>query len=188
MFRILHRILKLGAVSLLIAGGYLLWDRREQARPLLDYYDVWRVAGYSTPVALPVLEGQVTGMASENAIHFKDARGLKYRIVLAGIDAIIPQNASDAKIRDALRQKIGEQLVGQEGRVCYTMLDATRAGAGFLYLGTNTISYNSEQAAEGNARIPERAMRLLSLREQVYLRNAIRRRSGSLLASGASGG
>ena len=181
MFHTLNRLLKLCAVALLAWGGWWLWTQRSHAQPVIDLYYVWQRTGYTQPEDLPRLQGTVISALSENTVLLEDAAGQKYRIALVGLPPIAPGMPGEVRERKAQTSKLSTLVAGKDGAVAYTVLTPQHFGTGFLYLGTNGISFNSEMMAQGLAHLNPQAIRLLPLQEQAYLRGVVRR-SGSAIA------
>ncbi len=177
MFLALHRLLKLGVVTLWLGLAFLLWQQRERGRPLVDLYEAWRDSGYQQPPALSRMEGTVARVLGENTIQFKTADGQTFNLTIAGV---IPGNAS--KVHDLARRQFAAEtcsnltarFVGQPVSFAHTLLQPNHTGVGFAYVGTNQQNVTVELVAEGRGKLLPQALRVLPIREQLALRAADR--------------
>ena len=188
MFHTLNRLLKLCALALLLWGGWWIWTQRSHAQPLIDLYYVWQRTGYTQPDDLPRLQGTVLSVVSENMVVLEDASGRKYRVALVGLPQVAPGSPGELRERKAQTGKLSGLLAGKEASIAYTALTPQQFGTGFLYLGTNNVSFNSEMTAQGLAHLNPQAIRLLPLHEQAYLRAALRRNPGTMADMRPAGG
>jgi hypothetical protein len=103
MFLLLHRLMKATVVALLLAGAWWLWSRREAARPLVDYYQVWEAAGYREPEPLPRLKGTVTRAVSDTSLYLRDDRGRVWAVGLTGFFGV------DATTREPVLRRLAAE-------------------------------------------------------------------------------
>lgn len=170
--------MKLAVAALWAGMAFLLWQQRERARPLMDLYEAWRDAGYQEPPPLPRLEGTIVKALPGGALQIKDAKGQTYNLTLAGADGMDAGLSRDPmRLRRAaeLRTNLTARLAGQPVEFAYTLLQPNRTGVGFAYLGTNQVNLTMDLVASGQAKIIDKAVHVLPLREQMALRAAERK-------------
>lgn len=171
MFVLLHRLMKAGVLGLWLAGAWWLWTKREAARPLVDYYQVWEAAGYREPEPLPRIKGAVTRAVSDTSVYLRDERGRVWAVGLTGFFGV------EAGTRDPLLRRLAadsrtnlQSLAGQPVELAFTQTNANRTALGYLYVGTNEFGLADEFVAAGRWRAAPTGTRPLPLREQVRLR------------------
>jgi endonuclease YncB( thermonuclease family) len=171
MFLLLHRLMKATVVALLLAGAWWLWSRREAARPLVDYYQVWEAAGYREPEPLPRLKGTVTRAVSDTSLYLRDDRGRVWAVGLTGFFGV------DAATREPVLRRLAAEsrtnlhaLAGQPVELAFTLTNANRTALGYLYVGTNQFGIAEQFVAAGRWKAATDGAKPLPLKEQVRLR------------------
>lgn len=171
MFLLLHRLMKATVVALLLAGAWWLWSRREAARPLVDYYQVWEAAGYREPEPLPRLKGTVTRAVSDTSLYLRDDRGRVWAVGLTGFFGV------DATTREPVLRRLAAEsrtnlqaLAGQPVELAFTLTNANRTALGYLYVGTNQFGIAEQFVAAGRWKAATDGTKPLPLKEQVRLR------------------
>ena len=171
MFLLLHRLMKATVVALLLAGAWWLWSRREAARPLVDYYQVWEAAGYREPEPLPRLKGTVTRAVSDTSLYLRDDRGRVWAVGLTGFFGV------DAATREPVLRRLAADsrtnlhaLAGQPVELAFTLTNANRTALGYLYVGTNQFGIAEQFVAAGRWKAATDGAKPLPLKEQVRLR------------------
>lgn len=171
MFLLLHRLMKATVVALLLAGAWWLWSRREAARPLVDYYQVWEAAGYREPEPLPRLKGTVTRAVSDTSLYLRDDRGRVWAVGLTGFFGV------DAATREPVLRRLAAEsrtnlqaLAGQPVELAFTLTNANRTALGYLYVGTNQFGIAEQFVAAGRWKAATDGTKPLPLKEQVRLR------------------
>jgi endonuclease YncB( thermonuclease family) len=171
MFLILHRLMKATVVALLLAAAWWLWSRREAARPLVDYYQVWEAAGYREPEPLPRLKGTVTRAVSDTSLYLRDDRGRVWAVGLTGFFGV------DAATREPVLRRLAAEsrtnlhaLAGQPVELAFTLTNANRTALGYLYVGTNQFGIAEQFVAAGRWKAATDGAKPLPLKEQVRLR------------------
>jgi endonuclease YncB( thermonuclease family) len=171
MFLLLHRLMKATVVALLLAGAWWLWSRREAARPLVDYYQVWEAAGYREPEPLPRLKGTVTRAVSDTSLYLRDDRGRVWAVGLTGFFGV------DATTREPVLRRLAAEsrtnlqaLAGQPVELAFTLTNANRTALGYLYVGTNQFGIAEQFVAAGRWKAATDGAKPLPLKEQVRLR------------------
>lgn len=171
MFLFLHRLMKAGVFGLWAAGALWLWTKREAARPLVDYYQVWEAAGYREPEPLPRLSGTVTRAVSDTSVYLRDDRGRVWAVGLTGFFGVEPATRDPLLRRLAAESRTNLQaLAGRPVALALTQTNANRTALGYLYVGTNEFGLADEFVAAGRWRAAPTGTRPLPLREQVRLR------------------
>ena len=171
MFLTLHRLMKATVVALLLAAAWWLWSRREAARPLVDYYQVWEAAGYREPEPLPRLKGTVTRAVSDTSLYLRDDRGRVWAVGLTGFFGV------DAATREPLLRRLAAEsrtnlqaLAGQPVELAFTLTNVNRTALGYLYVGTNQFGIAEQFVAAGRWKAATDGAKPLPLKEQVRLR------------------
>jgi endonuclease YncB( thermonuclease family) len=171
MFLLLHRLMKATVVALLLAAAWWLWSRREAARPLVDYYQVWEAAGYREPEPLPRLKGTVTRAVSDTSLYLRDDRGRVWAVGLTGFFGV------DATTREPVLRRLAAEsrtnlqaLAGQPVELAFTLTNANRTALGYLYVGTNQFGIAEQFVAAGRWKAATDGTKPLPLKEQVRLR------------------
>jgi endonuclease YncB( thermonuclease family) len=171
MFLLLHRLMKATVVALLLAAAWWLWSRREAARPLVDYYQVWEAAGYREPEPLPRLKGTVTRAVSDTSLYLRDDRGRVWAVGLTGFFGV------DAATREPVLRRLAAEsrtnlqaLAGQPVELAFTLTNANRTALGYLYVGTNQFGIAEQFVAAGRWKAATDGAKPLPLKEQVRLR------------------
>jgi len=175
MFLALHRLMKAAVLGLMLAGCWWLWTKREVARPLVDYYEVWEAAGYREPEPLPRLKGTVTRAVSDTSLYLRDDRGRVWAVGLTGFFGVDPATRDPRLRRLAAESRTNlNALAGQPVELAFTQTNANRTALGYLYVGTNQFGLADEFVQAGRWRSAPEGLRPLPLKEQVRLRAAER--------------
>ena len=163
--------MKATVVALLLAAAWWLWSRREAARPLVDYYQVWEAAGYREPEPLPRLKGTVTRAVSDTSLYLRDDRGRVWAVGLTGFFGV------DAATREPVLRRLAAEsrtnlqaLAGQPVELAFTLTNANRTALGYLYVGTNQFGIAEQFVAAGRWKAATDGAKPLPLKEQVRLR------------------
>lgn len=171
MFLMLHRLMKAAVLGLMLMAAWWLWSRREAARPLVDYYQVWEAAGYREPEPLPRLKGTVTRAVSDTSVYLRDDRGRVWAVGLTGFFGV------DAATREPLLRRLAAEsrtnlqaLAGQPVELAFTLTNANRTALGYLYVGTNQFGIAEQFVAAGRWKATPDGAKPLPLKEQVRLR------------------
>ncbi len=171
MFLALHRLMKAAVLGLLFAACWWLWTKREAARPLVDYYQVWEAAGYREPEPLPRLKGTVTRAVSDTSLYLRDDRGRVWAVGLTGFFGVDPATRDPLLRRLAAESRTNlHALAGQPVELAFTVTNATRTALGYLYVGTNEFGLAEQFVAAGRWRVAPAGAKPLPLKEQVRLR------------------
>lgn len=175
MFLALHRLMKAAVLGLMLAACWWLWTKREAARPLVDYYQVWEAAGYREPEPLPRLKGTVTRAVSDTSLYLRDDRGRVWAVGLTGFFGVDPATRDPRLRRLAAESRTNlNALAGQPVELAFTQTNANRTALGYLYVGTNQFGLAEEFVLAGRWRAAPEGLRPLPLTEQVRLRAAER--------------
>ncbi len=171
MFLLLHRLMKAAVLGLMLMAAWWLWSRREAARPLVDYYQVWEAAGYREPEPLPRLKGTVTRAVSDTSLYLRDDRGRVWAVGLTGFFGV------DAATREPVLRRLAAEsrtnlhaLAGQPVELAFTLTNANRTALGYLYVGTNQFGIAEQFVAAGRWKAATDGAKPLPLKEQVRLR------------------
>ncbi len=175
MFLALHRLMKAAVIGLMLAACWWLWTKRETARPLVDYYQVWEAEGYREPEPLPRLKGTVTRAVSDTSLYLRDDRGRVWAVGLTGFFGVDPATRDPRLRRLAAESRTNlNALAGQPVELAFTQTNANRTALGYLYVGTNQFGLAEEFVLAGRWRAAPEGSRPLPLKEQVRLRAAER--------------
>ena len=180
IFLLLNRALRVLVVGLGILGVWMVWERRERARPWMDLYVVWEQAGYRSPPGISSSPAVVTKVLTENVLQVRDTNGVIWNIGLAGLGGVLV-DLEDPRMRrfaSETRTNLAERLVGQPVTLALTDAQPNRTGMGFVYVGTNSESLAIDLVSRGRLRWLEESTRMLPLREQALLKGADRRARG----------
>lgn len=190
VFIFLNRVLRITVLGLGLVALWMLWERRERARPLLDLYVVWEGAGYRLPAPLDRTPVVVTRAITENVLQVKDTNSLVWNMGLAGLGGVFADGQDPRWRSFALqtRSNLMADLVGRNAALAVVSTQNNRTGLGFLYVGTNSHNLAIDLVAEGRLRWLEDSTRMLPLREQAMLRAADRRARGERLGLWRSAG
>lgn len=177
VFVLLNRALRALVLGLLALAVWMLWERRESARPWVDLYSVWEDAGYRVPDPLPSTPAVVTKVLTENILQVRDTNGITWNVGLAGLGGVLVdgQDPRWRKFASETRTNLAERLMGRSIRMDWTETQPNRTGLGFVYLGTNSESLAVDLVSKGRLRWLEASSRMLPLREQAQLKGADRR-------------
>lgn len=177
LFLFLNRVVRITVLGLGLVALWMLWERRERARPLLDLYVVWEGAGYRLPAPMDRTPVVVTRAITENVLQVKDTNGLAWNVGLAGLGGVFT-DGQDPRWRSfavQTRSNLMMSLVGRNASLALVSTQSNLTGLGFLYVGTNSQNLAVDLVAEGRLRWLEDSARMLPLREQALLRAADRR-------------
>ncbi|MBL9174023.1 MAG: hypothetical protein JNL10_10855 [Verrucomicrobiales bacterium] len=183
VFLVLNRVLRIAVLGLGLGALWMLWERRERARPLLDLYVVWEGVGYRVPPPLERTPVVVTRAITENVLQVKDTNGLAWNVGLAGLGGVFTDGQDPRWRSFALqtRSNLMVSLVGRSASLAIVSSQSNRTALGFLYVGTNSQNLAVDLVTDGRLRWLEDSTRMLPLREQALLRAADRRARGERL-------
>lgn len=176
LFIILNRILRTLVVGVGLLALWMLWERREAARPWMDLYVVWEAAGYRLPPPLSPTPVVVTKVLAENVIQIRDTNGVAWNVGLAGLGGVSTegQEVFWRQFATQTRTNLADRLVGRRIGFAFSATQPNHTGLGFVYLGTNSESLALDLVARGRLRWLEDSTRMLPLGEQVLLKGADR--------------
>jgi hypothetical protein len=175
LFHLLNRAVRLTVALVWCVAFWAVWQHREQARPLVDFYELWRDVKFEFPKPLPRLTARVLRVNNATSLHLQDTNGAKWNIGLIGL-APNPAITQPREIRQRDReivQWLGARLGNEPVEVAHTILTPLGTGLGFVYQGTNLIQH--ELVREGRLQLMAEPARILPLREQYALRIADRK-------------
>ncbi|MBX3732815.1 MAG: hypothetical protein KF791_09480 [Verrucomicrobiae bacterium] len=177
LFLALNRLLRALVVGLMLLGVWMLWERRERARPWLDLYVLWEACGYKAPPPVDTTPVLVVKVLAENVIQARDTNKVVWNVGLEGLRGAVTDGDTPRlrKFAYATQTNLTGRLVGRTVDLAITQTLPDRVARGFVYEGTNASSLALELVASGRLRWVEDSTRMLPLREQVALRGADRR-------------
>lgn len=175
MFRFLHRCLHAVLWAFWLAMAFLLWRERERARPLVDYYVLWRDSGWARATPLPRMTGTVVKVIGDGVVQFRSDSGVTWNLGQQGIGTnALPPTPESAKFVVETRRMLAARLERQPVEFAFTQTNALRTGLGYFYLQqTNSLLHSFVE--EGRWTVKTSDTRILPLREQYRLRLAERR-------------
>jgi len=177
MFHWLNRIVRAVLFLCWCAAAYGLWTQRERARPAVDYYGLFRDAGWQRPEPLPRWNGEFLRLLSPGLLEAVDAGGSKWRFGLQGLATVNPDlPPHTATNRWFLRQNLTNllrELQKSPIEIGIISTNADRTGTGFLYQ-TNRLRH-IDWVEAGRYRLRPEDCRSLPLSEQYALRLADRK-------------
>ncbi|MEN9674871.1 MAG: hypothetical protein RIS76_767 [Verrucomicrobiota bacterium] len=176
VFVLLNRGLRFLIVSMVLLALWMVWERRERARPWLDLYVVWDEAGYRIPPPLSRTPAVVTRVVSENVLQIRDTNGVTWNVGLAGLGGVLTDGVEPRwrRFANQTRTNLTEQLVGSPVLISFTETQVNRTGMGFVYLGTNAESLALDLVSHGRLRWLKDSTRMLPLTEQAKLKGVDR--------------
>lgn len=177
LFVALNRLLRAAVIGLACLALWMVWERRERARPWLDLYSLWEAAGYEIPDPLPLVPVTVTKVLEENVVQVRDTNRVVWNIGLAGLGGVLTDGVAPQwrLFATETRTNLAARLAGQPMFLAFTETAANRTGRGFLYWSTNRESLALELVSSGRLRWLEESTRMLPLWDQVLLKGADRR-------------
>ncbi|MBN8247882.1 MAG: hypothetical protein J0L84_10610, partial [Verrucomicrobia bacterium] len=89
LFVALNRLMRAAVIGLACLALWMVWERRERARPWLDLYSVWEGAGHDTPPSLPLTPVVVTKVLEENVVQVRDTNRVVWNVGLAGLGGVL---------------------------------------------------------------------------------------------------
>ena len=175
MFHFLNRCLRALVWACWLGAGTALWFQREQARPLVDYFVIWRDANWSNPAPLPRMSGRVVRVLGESIVQFRADDGTTWNLGLQGCETNgLPAGVEGGRFVAETRRHLGMLMEGRPVEVALTLTNVTRTGLGYFY-SEQTNSVLLRLVAEGRCGVKGTETRTLPVREQYRLRVAERR-------------
>jgi len=177
VFVLLNRGLRCLILGMVLLALWLVWERRERARPWLDLYVVWDEVDYRIPPPLPRIPAVVTRVVSENVLQVRDTNGVTWNVGLAGLGGVLTDGVEPRwqRFANQTRTNLTEQLVGNPVLIAFTETQVNRTGMGFFYIGTNSESLALDLVSRGRLRWLKESTRMLPLNEQAKLKAIDRR-------------
>jgi len=175
MFHFLNRCLRAFVWACWIGAGTALWFQREQARPLVDYFVLWRDVNWSSPAPLPRMSGKVVRILGESIVQLRADDGIVWNLGLQGCETNLPLSGNDGvRFGAETRRRLGTNIEGRPVEFALTITNASRTGLGFFYLEkTNNVLLLLVE--EGRCGVKAAETRVLPIQEQYRLRLAERR-------------
>jgi len=177
LFVFLNRLLRAAVIGLACLAVWMVWQRREVARPWFDLYSVWERAGYEMPDPLPLTPVTVIKVLEENVLQVRDTNQVVWNVGLAGVGGVLTEGVAPQwrLFATETRTNLASRLVGKQVQLAFTETAANRTARGFVYWSTNRESLVLELVSSGRLRWLEESTRMLPLWEQVMLKGADRR-------------
>jgi len=176
MFRLLNRVVRMVLLLAWGAAAYGVWTQRERARPLVDYYQLFRDGGWQVPEPLPRWQGEFRRMIRPDVLEAVDAKGNSWRFTVLGLATVNPDAAPDAGANRWFLQQVAtnftEYLKGATMDIGVTSTNTDHTGVGFVYRGAHLAQV--DWVAAGWYRLRPGDCRTLPLDEQYALRLASR--------------
>ena len=95
MFIFLNRVLKGFVIAGWLAAAVALWWHREQARPLLDQYQLWHDVNWSQPPPLPRMDAVVVRVLGATSVQLRAPDNRLLNVGLVALDTNgLPQSVA----------------------------------------------------------------------------------------------
>ncbi len=176
LFQWLNRLLRLAIAVGWCAAAYGVWTQRERARPAVDYYTLWRDAGWQRPDPLPRWSGEFRRPVSPGVVEAVDEHQSRWKFGLRGLATVNPEDPRHAATnRWFLRQtltNLTRELAGLPIEIGTVGSAEGRTGSGFLYVDGHLVQAGWVRAGRYRLRVED--CRVLPLSEQYELRVAER--------------
>lgn len=176
LFQWLNRLVRAVIVLGWCAAALGVWTQRERARPAVDYYVLWRDAGWQRPVPLPRWSGEFRRSISPGLLELVDDRQAKWRVSLRGLATVNPDDPRHGLTnRWFLRQvltNVTRELTGKSLEIGSVGTAGNREITGFVYREGQLLQ--SAWVRAGWYRLRAEDCRILPLGEQYELRLAER--------------
>lgn len=156
---------------------WMVWERRERARPVVDLYSAWEMAGYQVPESSPPTTVVMTRVLSENVVQVRDTNGVVWNVGLAGLGGVLTEGVAPRwrGFANETRTNLMVQLTGQPIQLVFTDAQPNHTGMGFFYLGSKSESLALDLVSRGRLRFLADSARMLPLTEQAQLKGADRK-------------
>ena len=175
MFRFLNRCLRAFVWVCWLGAGLTLWVQRERARPIVDYFLIWRDANWSSPAPLPRMSGKVVRTLSDSIVQFRADDGIIWNLGLQGCETSGPPfGVEGGRFVSDTRRQLGTLVEGRPVEFALTITNAMRTGLGYFYL-EQTNSVLLRLVEDGRFGVKTADTRALPIREQYQLKVAERK-------------
>ncbi len=175
MFHFLNRCLRAFVWACWLGAGVALWFQREQARPLVDYFVIWRDANWSSPAPLPRMSGKVVRVLGESIVQFRADDGIVWNLGLQGCETNGPPLGIEGiRFGAETRRHLRTNVEGRPVEFALTITNAMRTGLGYFYLEKSN-SVLLRLVEDGRCGVKFAETRVLPIREQYRLRATERR-------------
>jgi len=176
MFHFLNRLMRGCVLACWLGAAWVVWSHRDRAKPLLDYFALWKGSNWSAPAPLPRMAGTGVRMLGPVNFQMRTEEDQAWNVGLVGADTNgWSRGAEGRRLALELRGALSNSVVGGRVELAVTLTNPpTRTGLGFAYLdGTNSLLQGWVE--RGWVKVDEAACRALPISEQYALRMAERR-------------
>jgi endonuclease YncB( thermonuclease family) len=171
--RVLSYLLRLGALALVIALGFWIWQNRAMFEPVQDLVRAWRMG--NAPWSAVEQEMLITRVVDSENLMARDANGRLFNIRLAGIEAVTT-GRRDADARDqanAAREFLASLVLSNNVQIEVALTNEARVWLGFVRVGDTNV--NAACLAAGHATFRPDYLGSASMRSRWALLQAERR-------------